>query len=155
MKNKLTIIILSVFVGSLFVGCKNSNEQKQNSSTKDLKEEKSSENIITNKLCFQNEYPFQDDSSMKDVVELTLSIEGEKVTGIYNWLPAQKDQRKGSLTGTIKDKVITAQYHFLQEGIGDSTELIIIINDENAEITGGDPELGLNATISKIDCTKQ
>lgn len=154
MKNKLTISILSLFVGFLFIGCKNSNEQKQDSNTKDLKEESSEENIITNKLCFQNEYPFQDNPSMKDVEELTLSIEGEKVTGTYNWLPAQKDQRKGSLTGTIKDKMITAQYRFFQEGIEGTTELIIIINDEKAEITGGDPELGLNATIAKIDCDK-
>jgi len=154
MKNNLTIIILSMFVGFLFIGCKNSNEQKQDSNTKDLKEDKSIENITTNKLCFQNEYPFQDNPSMKDVEELTLSIEGEKVTGSYNWLPAQKDQRKGSLTGTIKDKMITAEYRFLQEGIEATTQLVIKINDEKAEITGGDPELGLNATLTKIDCNK-
>jgi len=152
MKNKLTIIILSMFVGFLFIGCKNSNEQKQNSKTNDLKEERLQENIITNKLCFQNEYPFQDNPSMKDVEELTLTIEGEKVIGTYNWLPAQKDQRKGSLIGIIKDKMITAQYRFLQEGIESTTELKIIINDEKAEITGGTPELGLNVTIAKIDC---
>jgi len=152
MKNKLTIIILSMFVGFLFIGCENSNEQKQNSKTNNLKEERSEENIIINKLCFRNEYPFQDNPSMKDVEELTLSIEGEKVTGTYNWLPAQKDQRKGSLIGTIKDKMITAQYHFLQEGIEGTTELKITINDEKADITGGKPELGLNATIDKIDC---
>jgi len=155
MKNKLTIIILSVLIGFHFIGCKNSNEQKENLNTKDLKEEKSEENIITNKLCFQNEYAFRDNPSMKDVEELTLLIEGKKVTGTYNWLPAQKDQRNGSLTGTIKDKMITAEYRFLQEGIEDTTELIIIIYDENAEITGGDLELGLNATIVKIDCDKQ
>jgi len=154
MKNKLTIIILSVFVGFLFIGCKNSNERKQDSNDKDLEKEKPADNI-TSKLCFRNEYPFQDNPSMKDVEELTLSIEGEKVTGSYNWLPAQKDQRKGSLTGTIKDKMITAEYRFLQEGIEGTTQLIIIINDEKAEITGGDPELGLNATLAKIDCRNQ
>jgi hypothetical protein len=155
MKNKLTNIFLSVLVGFLFIGCKNSNEQKQDSNPKDIKEEKSAENIITDKLCFQNEYPFQENPSMRDVEELTLLIKGEKVTGTYNWLPAQKDQRKGSLTGTIKEKVITAKYRFLQEGIEGTAELRIIINDEKAEITGGDPELGLNATIVKIDCREQ
>lgn len=154
MKNKLTIIILSVFVGFLFIGCKNSNEQKQDSNTKDLEKEKPAVNITSSKLCFQNEYPYQDNPSMKDVEELTLLTDGEKVTGSYNWLPAQKDQRKGSLTGTIKDKMITAQYRFLQEGIEGTAQLIIIINDEKAEITGGDPEMGLNATLAKIDCDK-
>jgi hypothetical protein len=50
--------------------------------------------------------------------------------------------------------MITAEYRFLHEGIEGTTKLIIKINDEKAEITGGDPELGLNATLAKIDCDK-
>jgi hypothetical protein len=149
MKNKLTITILSLFIGFLFIGCKNSNKQEQPQN-----EVNSEENIITDNLCFQNEYPFQDNPSIKDIQELTLSIEGEQVTGDYNWLPAQKDQRKGSLTGTIKNNIINAQYRYLQEGIEGVTELTIILNNEKAEITGGAPELGLNASIAKIDCNK-
>jgi hypothetical protein len=137
MKSKLTVAILHVFLGFLLTGCKKTNDAKEASNT--------------TQLCFQNEYPFQD-SSMKDVEELTLAIEGEKVTGAYNWLPAEKDQRKGSLTGTIKDNRITAQYRYLQEGTEGTAELIIIISDEKAEIAGGEPELGLNASIAKIDC---
>lgn len=155
MKNKIAIIILSMFVGSFFTGCKNSNENKQNSNARVLNEDNSTEIIITDKLCFKNEYPFQDNPSIKDVLELTLNIEGKNVTGTYNWLPAEKDERKGSLDGVIEDKRITAQYRFLQEGIEDSTKLIILINNQKAEVSGGAPELGLNASISSVDCLNQ
>jgi len=154
-KNKLTISILALIIGFLFIGCKESNSQKQNLENKNVSEEKVQkiqEGKTTNVLCFKNEFPFQDNPSMKDIEELTLIIEGKKINGTYNWLPAEKDQRKGSLTGTIKDKVIDAQYTFTQEGNENTVLLKINIYADKAVIKGGKFELGLNATIKKIDC---
>lgn len=83
--------------------------------------------------------------------EIQLTINGDKVTGIYNWLPAYKDKRKGSLKGIIRNDTIICQYNFSQEGTVDSANLIIILTNKKAIISGGKVELGLNATISEID----
>ena len=152
MKNKLIIIILVVFAGFFFSKCKNSDDQKANSKAEDLTEEASKDNKSANKFCFRNEFPFAGNPSMKDVQELTLLIDGEKVTGTYNWLPAEKDRRDGTLVGTIKGYVISAQYLYMQEGEGAAAELRIVLGDGKAEISGGAPELGLGASIVKVDC---
>jgi hypothetical protein len=68
-------------------------------------------------------------------------------------LPAEKDQRRGSFTGTIKDKTITAQYHSVQEGTETDSKLTIILHEEKVEITG-EADLGFDATIVKADCEK-
>lgn len=103
-------------------------------------------------VCFKNEYPYEDDSGLTDIEELTLNISGNEVTGEYNWLPAEKDQRKGKLKGTVIGKTISAKYVFMQEGIEDNADLTIIIENDKAIITGGDAELGLEAQLKKTVC---
>ena len=74
------------------------------------------------------------------------------VTGSYNWLPAFKDQRKGNLKGTISGEIITAQYTFMQEGKEETASLEIYLSETEAVISGGAPELGLNATLPHVEC---
>lgn len=107
---------------------------------------------IPETLCFRNEIAFKDNGAMKDVLELQLSIAGEKVTGVYNWLPAEKDQRKGTLTGTIVDKTISADYRFMQEGIKSTVPVQITLTEKEAMVTGGGAELGLEATLAEVGC---
>ncbi|WP_091266083.1 hypothetical protein [Gillisia sp. Hel1_33_143] len=111
-----------------------------------------SEAEIKRTYCYLNEQPYKDDASKKDVLELILNITGKNVEGFYNWRPALKDQRKGSIRGTIEDNVVTANYIFTQEGREDSTSLKIILNDKEAVIEGGDTALGLNAIVTRTDC---
>ena len=57
-------LILALFIGFLFVGCKESSSQKQNLETKNVSEEKVlkiQEDGTANILCFKNEFPFEDD----------------------------------------------------------------------------------------------
>ena len=152
MKKTLRNFAIFLFVGFLYSSCGDSNNKKMNSDEKAEIEEKGLENETDNMLCFRNEFPYQDNPTMKDIVELKLEIKGEKVTGIYNWLPAEKDKREGRLTGDINNKIIEAKYTFRQEGFEDSTELTIYIDSLQAKIKGGAPELGLETTIKKIDC---
>lgn len=107
---------------------------------------------IKKTYCYLNEQPFKNDSTQKDVLELILEITGKNVEGFYNWKPAFKDQRKGTLRGTIENNVITANYIFTQEGQEDSTSLKIILNEKEAIIEGGETALGLNATVTRTDC---
>ena len=133
-------IILSILAALLLcVSCKNPKN-----------EEISSENVevATEQLCFRNEYPFPDSTENIDVLNLDLQIKGDSVTGNYNWLPALKDQRNGTLTGTIENKTINATYRYMQEGI----EETIVLKDDKAIITGDNPESGLDTEVAKIDC---
>ena len=119
-------------------------EKKEQTTTAEVSEEKL--------LCFRNEYPFEDNSGKMDVEELTLTITGNEVSGMYNWLPAEKDQRKGTLTGTLQGNTIQAKYIFMQEGVENSTDINIQIDDKEASVSGGAPELGLASTLKKAEC---
>ena len=103
-------------------------------------------------LCFRNEVVFKDNPDMKDVTELQLAMTGDKVTGTYNWLPAEKDQRNGTLTGTRTDNTIQATYTFMQEGTESTVPVQISLTGNEATVTGGNAALGLNATLAKADC---
>jgi|TARA_R110000822_G_scaffold11343_1_gene41623 hypothetical protein len=118
------------------------------------KEEKPTENVdmVTEEFCFRNEYPFPDSTENIDVLNLDLQIKGDSVTGNYNWLPALKDQRNGTLTGTIENKTINATYRYMQEGIEETAEVTIVLKDDKAIITGDNPESGLDTEVAKIDC---
>ena len=132
----------------LLVGCKNADKNKNG-----LEGNTSNESAISDgQYCFQNEYPYQNSPSKNDVLELNLEIKGNNVSGVYNWLPAEKDQRKGSLNGTIEDKTITAQYKYMQEGTEHTVEMKILLMEGKAQVLGGQPELGLNTTIDQIEC---
>ena len=154
MKKPFETFILGIFISLAFIGCKNSRE-----GTNTDKSEMNKENLIEDKveqtLCFRNEYPFQNEPTKKDVLELNLTIMGDNVTGHYNWLPAEKDQRKGSLKGEMKDNVIEANYIFSQEGINDTIPITIILGNHEAIIKSENAELGLDATIKEIDCDKE
>lgn len=122
------------------------------SCTTEKKEQTTATNEEEKFLCFRNEYPFEDNSGKMDVEELTLSITGNDVTGMYNWLPAEKDQRKGTLTGSLQGNTIQAKYIFMQEGIEHSADISIQIDDNQASVSGGAPELGLASTLKKVEC---
>lgn len=142
-KTKLTMKALSYILFALLLwSC--TTEKKEQTTTAEVSEEKL--------LCFRNEYPFKDNSGKMDVEELTLTITGKDVTGMYNWLPAEKDQRKGKFTGTIEGNTILAKYIFMQEGIENSTDINIQIDDKEASVSGGAPELGLESTLKKVEC---
>lgn len=151
MNKPVAVIILSILINFSFLGCKDSNK-KSTAQNSEIKKNNSIESQTEQLLCFRNEFLFKNDSEMKDVQELNLRIDKEKVKGIYNWLPAEKDQRKGYLTGIIKDNIINAIYIFSQEGIQDSTSITISLLDNRAIIKGGSAESGLDASITMIDC---
>ncbi|AWW00369.1 hypothetical protein [Arcticibacterium luteifluviistationis] len=110
----------------------------------------SSQNDYTH--CFENVYPYQDDSEKKDVLNLSYVLTGDKVTGEFNWLPLEKDKRIGHFEGTEKNGIITAQYYFEQEGISDSTQISITIENQKAIVKEPGSNFGFQAEISKIDC---
>jgi hypothetical protein len=145
MKNTHVIFAVVLMVVGLVQGCKSPGQPEQQSET-------TAETTTPERFCFRNEFPFADNPSMKDIQELILSVEGDDVTGTYNWLPAEKDQRKGSLKGTIVNSTIHAEYTFMQEGVESATMIKIVFDEAKAEVSGGTSELGLDASMKKVAC---
>jgi len=56
----------------------------------------------------------------QDTTDVTLLISGNKVTGFMNWLPKEKDSRKGKLTGKLTGNQIKAVWTYGQEGSTDT-----------------------------------
>jgi hypothetical protein len=103
-------------------------------------------------VCYRSEWNDSDAESLPDVLELTVTIDGRHVEGIYNWLPAYKDQRLGNFNGDIEDGHITASYEFRQEGVVEQALVSIDLQDNQAVVSGGREESGLDATIGRVAC---
>jgi len=63
----------------------------------------------------------------KDTTTIELAIKNDRVTGEMIWLPYEKDKRKGTLKGTIKDDSIHAVWSFMQEGVRDIIPLKFLL----------------------------
>ncbi|WP_375561792.1 hypothetical protein ACE193_04355 [Bernardetia sp. OM2101] len=125
-------------------------ENQESQTTENLTIE---ETTISNKTeCFRNEMAYTDGSGMKDIEELILTIQGQKVVGSYNWLPAEKDQRTGNFEGILKGNKINATYTFTQEGNKDTTSILLILENNKVVVNGADESLGLNTTLQKAEC---
>jgi len=61
-----------------------------------------------------------DGTSAQDTTAVHLVINANKVSGDMNWMPKEKDSRKGALLGTIEGNNIKAVWSFQQEGMTDT-----------------------------------
>ena len=59
----------------------------------------------------------------RDSTSIEMVIKDNKVTGLMNWMPYEKDSRKGKLAGTIKNDTIDVVWSFMQEGMTDTLNL--------------------------------
>ena len=76
-------------------------------------------------LCFLR----TEGNNNQDTTSIELVIKDNKVTGLMNWMPFEKDSRKGKLQGTIKNDTIDAVWSFMQEGMTDTLNLKLTIID--------------------------
>ena len=137
MKRRFPLMILCcVSILVLTYSCTENDQNENSTIDNDTLEESSSDNFThetTDARCFLGETPFSDGSGDKDVSELRLEINGEEVTGIYNWLPAFKDGTQGTIEGSLTDGIITGDYVYMQEG-EEFTEAIEIRLADNIAI---------------------
>lgn len=106
------------------------------------------------RVCYEEVTPYKDGSKMKDVVELALNINYGNgiVTGEYNYLPAEKDQRRGDIEGSMWKGAISAKYTYEQEGQKDTANLRIHLKDKSAVIESQDKNLGLSTELKQTRC---
>lgn len=125
----------------LAFACMNSKDAK-NTFTSEKNEE-------SGEVCFLN----VTGETIKDSLEMHLKIDENKVSGIYNWLPAEKDSRKGKISGTKSGNSINGKYEFVQEG-GKYTQPILIELHENSATVTTNPGMQdkMVVEIEEVEC---
>jgi hypothetical protein len=86
------------------------------------------------------------------ILSLTVEIDGDRVAGDYNWLPAFKDRCTGRFEGSVDGQLVVARYEYTQEGRSAAVTIEIALGPDQAVVKGEEAELGLNATIARVDC---
>lgn len=109
---KSALIIVSAIM--IFTSCDFNNGQK--SISQDSVPTNCQVNHERSELCFQR----LDGSSSQDTSLIRLIINKETVTGDFNYIPYQKDSRRGTLTGVKNGNIIKGVWTFMQEGITDT-----------------------------------
>lgn len=84
--------------------------------------------IQQNKLyCFVR----TEGSSNQDTTTVHLIVNANTVQGEMQWLPKEKDSRRGSLTGTIADDEIIAVWSYMQEGMEDTMTVAFRLSSQH------------------------
>lgn len=97
--------------------------------------------LVVSSFCFLR----TEGKSNQDSTSIELVIKGDKVSGQMNWMPDQKDSRKGTLEGILKGDTINAVWSFMQEGMKDTLHLKFKLS--NNELS--QKPLKLNVTTGK------
>ncbi|TSD66221.1 hypothetical protein FFF34_002125 [Inquilinus sp. KBS0705] len=69
----------------------------------------------------------------QDTTKVHLVINAGKVSGEMNWMPKEKDSRKGTLLGTMKGNDIKAVWSFMQEGMTDTLAVAFKLSAQQLE----------------------
>lgn len=117
------------------------------------KSELEKEMDIKRSFCFRTESVSKGNSSQVDILELKLDIVGSSVSGIYNWLPKDKDTREGFINGSITDNVIKGKYQFTYKGKDQILPIIIKMNDDSVIISENKNNAEIAATIARTNCS--
>ena len=80
----------------------------------------------TREYCFQK----IEGNNGKDTTRVSIIIDGQKVYGKMDYIPFEKDARRGNLSGTIVNNKISAVWTFMQEGRGDTLNLLMELKDD-------------------------
>lgn len=145
-----TILALATLL--LVAGCSESAETAkpgESIAEASVSPEKPEAALADGAYCFRNATT---GDGVTDVAELLFTVTGDRAAGDYNWLPQEKDQRRGKFTGPISGNRIAASYKFSQEGQTTGADLTITVDETQVTIEGGAPELGLSTVLEKVDC---
>lgn len=111
--------------------------------------------VPTEKLCFLSTIGSSkvQEKAIQDSLILKLEISGKNVSGTFDWVPAEKDARRGTIDGVKVKDTILGEYVFQQEGKRDVLPIRIELQDNIAKvITGAGPPQEMVMEIEKVDC---
>ncbi|MFA5999791.1 MAG: hypothetical protein WC783_02295 [Candidatus Paceibacterota bacterium] len=136
MKKLLTfiVLILIIIVGAYLFGANKSQEAPIV-----VEEPKSIQ------LCFYKEGPNKTPGGYYDIAWLKMNLTGDKVTGEFRNLPAEKDSKVGTFEGAVGEKdpymmarVADVTWSALQEGMQTKEQLRIIFGEGTANAYFGE-----------------
>lgn len=153
---KLLILIPAFAAICILFACKNKNTAEKEQKEENVQTESQAPTPpATTDLCFltTGKDITRGDRVIRDSTILTLQLKGKKVTGIFNWFPAEKDGRSGKIEGTLEGDVIQGKYTFSQEGMTETQDISIEISTQEAKITTNPGKQGeFLLTAEKTDC---
>lgn len=91
-------------------------------------------------MCYLEVTQSKDNPAIRDTMSLTVNIDGNKVTGTYNWLPYEKDKKTGTYEGQLQDSIVNAVYTYSAEGTSQKEELVFKLENNQAMIKSGELE---------------
>ena len=116
MKIKLCLLL----AGALTASCSGNNSKNKDSTSVSnmdtLQATAADAPPVNMQYCFYH----TDGTQAQDTTSISMLINGDKVTGKMSRLPKEKDARKGTIEGTLKENVIKAVWTFMQEGTKDT-----------------------------------
>ena len=68
-------------------------------------------------------YILTEGNNNQDTTKVHFVINTNEVTGEMNWLPYEKDSRKGTLQGNINGEHVDVKWAYMQEGMNDTLHL--------------------------------
>ena len=132
---KKIIICLSALS---LVACK---DKEQNETISDSSNNSVTSENVTEKHCFLQVSPYSPEYNKDRVVADSIVFEyekkGDSVYGILSWLPYEKDTKRSTFRGVLKDGKGTAIAETMAEGMDYTEELHLTVEDNSAKITYG------------------
>ncbi|RWW96622.1 hypothetical protein [Flavobacterium cerinum] len=154
MKHTITIFA----AGLLLLNSCQKKEEKPETVVEETTIEKITETAAEKDMCFLQVIS-------RDTIMLTITRDGDNISGTYKSIPFEKDKKTNVFKGTIKDNVVTAVGTVSAEGMTNKEEIIFTIDDKQASIKFGEMIEGddgvyryknVNNTspmaITKVDC---
>lgn len=71
-----------------------------------------------------------DGDQQQDSSFLQLVVRGQAVSGTYNYIPHEKDARRGTVLGTAVDDTLDLVWTFKQEGVQDTMRVVFLLENE-------------------------
>ncbi|SFU27006.1 hypothetical protein SAMN05216480_10135 [Pustulibacterium marinum] len=96
-----------------------------------------------------------EDRTLRDSTILKINVfEKQKVSGKFNWIPAEKDQRKGLFEGAKSGNTIKGAYTYTQEGVPKTATILIKLSGDKATVTTNkDKQDAMTLEVKKVnDC---
>ena len=151
----------------LIAGCKN--ENKEEIEIPQETTETVPESAPQEKLCFlkvtEGKADYDENKIIRDSIVFQLKRKGDSISGIFNWLPYEKDKKISTFKGTISGKTGNAIADYQAEGMKYKEELVFTLGEDQVSVMYGEMVQGDDGiwkyknkeassiqTLSKVDC---
>ncbi len=119
MKFYLGIFTLALGIGACQNSADKTTDESVITSTDTTSSSVASHDLDNGHYCFYR----TEGAKNQDTTKVHLVIDKDAIYGEMDWIPAEKDQRKGTLKGSINGEQISAVWTYMQEGMTDSLKV--------------------------------